>query len=221
MPSIPTTLSPSQAWEPLPVSEWDEAAARHLLRRVGFSAVPAQVAQALGLGADETLNRMFASVPAFSKPLAVRRVEERTPGLVEKIRSGGDRREITRELREMSREALFETMIQWFRIAGDSRASAFEKWAFFLGDVFVVGAEKVKSAPMIYDHHALVRRNALGKFPDLAKSVSRSPAMIVYLDLQQSRRDSPNENFARELFELFLLGEGNYTEQDIKEAARA
>lgn len=221
MQTIPTSLSPSQAWDPLPASEWNEAAARHLLRRVGFTALPAQVAASLERGPGATLERMFAGVPEFPKPFAVAQVEKRTSELVGRMREGGGRREIARHLREISRDALFETMIQWFRLAADPAASAFEKWAFFLGDVFVVGTEKVRSAPLIYDHHALLRRGALGAFPALAKAVTRSPAMIVYLDLQQSKRDAPNENFSRELFELFLLGEGNYTERDIKEAARA
>lgn len=224
MQLIQTDLSPAQAWETLPGSDWNEAAARHLLRRVGFAALPEQVKPALELGPVATLERLFAGVPEFNKPLVVRRVEERSPELIEKARGNGDpqeRRAVAQQLREMSRDALFETMIQWFRLASDPRASAFEKWAFFLGDVFVVGADKVKSAPLVFDHQDLMRRGALGKFPALAKAVSRSPAMIVYLDLQQSKRDEPNENFARELFELFLLGEGNYTERDIKEAARA
>jgi uncharacterized protein (DUF1800 family) len=221
MPTIPTTLTPSQAWETLPASEWNEAAARHMLRRVGFTALPAQVSASLGLGPVATLERLFAGVPEFPKPFAIARVEERTAELVGQMREGGQRREIARQLREMSHDALFETMTGWFRLASDPTASAFEKWAFFLGDVFVVAADKVKSAPLLYEHHDLVRRGALAKFPHLAKAVSRSPAMIVYLDLQQSKRDAPNENFARELFELFLLGEGNYAETDIKEAARA
>lgn len=224
MKYIETDLSPEQAWVTLPDSEWNEAAARHLLRRVGFAALPEQVKSVLELGPVAALERLFSGVPEFDKPLAVRRVEERSPKMIEKARGDGDpqeRRAIQQQLREMSRDALFETMIQWFRLASDPRASAFEKWAFFLGDVFVVGSDKVKSAPLVFDHHDLMRRGALGSFPSLAKAVSRSPAMIVYLDLQQSKRDAPNENFARELFELFVLGEGNYTERDIKEAARA
>jgi len=66
-----------------------------------------------------------------------------------------------------------------------------------------------------------LRNHSFGPAPTLTKAVSRSPAMVQYLDLQESRRNAPNENFARELFELFLVGESNYTEKDIKEAAKA
>ena len=62
---------------------------------------------------------------------------------------------------------------------------------------------------------------AAGSFRDLLFAVAKDPAMILYLDTQTSHKNRPNENFARELFELFTLGEGHYTEQDIKEAARA
>ena len=66
-----------------------------------------------------------------------------------------------------------------------------------------------------------IRRNALGNFGDLLKAVSKSPAMLQFLNNQQNRKMHPNENFAREVMELFTLGRGHYTEDDIKEAARA
>jgi len=67
----------------------------------------------------------------------------------------------------------------------------------------------------------IIRKNALGDFGTLLKEVSRSPAMLQFLNNQQNKKDHPNENFARELMELFTLGRGNYMEQDVKEAARA
>jgi len=91
----------------------------------------------------------------------------------------------------------------------------------FLQDIFVVARSKVKATGYLFQHQNLLRRMAYGRFPELAKAVSRSPAMIQYLDLDRSTKSAPNENFARELFELFTLGEGNYTENDIKQAARA
>jgi uncharacterized protein (DUF1800 family) len=71
------------------------------------------------------------------------------------------------------------------------------------------------------DQNLLLRRYALGNFGELLHVVGKDPAMVVYLDSATNRRGSPNENFAREVMELFTLGEGNYSEQDIKEAARA
>ena len=66
-----------------------------------------------------------------------------------------------------------------------------------------------------------LRTHALGNFKTMLHAISKDPAMIIYLNNQQNVKDQPNENFAREVMELFTLGEGNYTEKDIKEAARA
>jgi uncharacterized protein (DUF1800 family) len=111
--------------------------------------------------------------------------------------------------------------VKWMELAAANENSAFEKWVFFLGNVYVVATEKVKDAAFVYRHYGILAGGALGPAPALTKAVSRSPAMEIYLDLAENRTQAPNENFARELLELFLLGEGNYTESDIKEAARA
>src|SRR5690606_11684664 len=95
------------------------------------------------------------------------------------------------------------------------------KWLLFLSDVYVVSMEKVNRAEAMFQYFDTLRRHGSGTAPELSKAVSRSAAMINYLDLNRSTRKAPNENFARELFELFVLGEGNYTEDDIKQAARA
>jgi uncharacterized protein (DUF1800 family) len=73
----------------------------------------------------------------------------------------------------------------------------------------------------MYRQNVLLRREALGNFSTLLRGIAKDPAMLVYLDNAGSRRQAPNENFAREVMELFTLGEGHYTEHDIKEAARA
>ena len=73
----------------------------------------------------------------------------------------------------------------------------------------------------ILKYNTTLRTHALGNFKDFVKAISREASMIKYLNLNQNRKDSPNENFARELMELFTLGEGNYSENDIKECSRA
>ncbi|MBK8119191.1 MAG: DUF1800 domain-containing protein [Sulfuritalea sp.] len=86
---------------------------------------------------------------------------------------------------------------------------------------FVSSLQKVRSAKLMLDQNRLLRRHALGNFGELLHAVGKDPAMMVHLDSATNRRGSPNENFAREVMELFTLGEGHYSEQDIKEAARA
>jgi uncharacterized protein (DUF1800 family) len=86
---------------------------------------------------------------------------------------------------------------------------------------FVSAQPKVRYAPLMYRQNVLLRAHALGNFGQLLHAVSRDPAMLIYLDGVLNRRGQPNENFAREVMELFTLGPGQYTETDIKEAARA
>lgn len=217
------TLTPQEAWQPLPASEWDEAAARHLLRRIGWTATPAETARALADGPAETLKRYFSAPHPFAKPALMAQLEADGPELLRGIARGDaeQRRLAAQDARERSREAIADMTIQWLQLAAKPDRAPFEKWCLFLQDVWVVGTDKVKNAALVYLHQDMIRRTALSTGPLLAKAMSRSPAMIVYLDLQQSKAEAPNENFARELFELFTLGEGNYTETDIKQAARA
>jgi uncharacterized protein (DUF1800 family) len=86
---------------------------------------------------------------------------------------------------------------------------------------FVSSQQKVKLPLLMYRQNALLRTHATGRFGDLLHAASKDPAMIIYLDNVSNRKGQPNENFAREVMELFTLGEGRYTEKDIKEAARA
>lgn len=96
-----------------------------------------------------------------------------------------------------------------------------EKLTLFWHDHFGVSAAKVEFGPMMLAHLEAIRKRASGKFEDLVQAVARDPAMIKFLDTDASLKGAPNENFARELMELYTLGIGNYTEKDIQEAARA
>lgn len=96
-----------------------------------------------------------------------------------------------------------------------------EHMTLFWHNHFTSSLEKVKSPILLYRQNVLLRRYALGNFRELLHAVARDPAMIVYLDNLTNRDAHPNENFARELMELFTLGLGNYSEDDVKQAARA
>ena len=219
----PPTLAPADAWKPLPASAWDGDAARHLLRRSGFSAPPERVAEALRTPLAEAVSRLFASAPALPAPLSVQRLadEFRAQEGAGRPASEAERRRLRREFQDKARTAYEDLGIAWLKRAADPRHAAREKLVLFLQDIFVVAFQKVKNPVLLHAHQELLRGYATAPYPELCKHVSRSPAMIQYLDLQQSRAGRPNENFARELFELFTLGEGNYSEDDIKEAARA
>jgi uncharacterized protein (DUF1800 family) len=96
-----------------------------------------------------------------------------------------------------------------------------ERMTLFWHNHFATSQQKVRSNQLVYRQNVLLREHALGHFGTLLHAVSKDPAMLIYLDNAGSRRQAPNENFAREVMELFTLGEGHYTERDIKEAARA
>ena len=218
-------LSPQDAWQPLPAAEWNAEAARHLLRRAGWAAQPEEVDRLLKDGLPASLDRLFpAKANPLPKPRLIANIESDTPGYLQKIRAAEtpeQKRLLQREQRERQQQAVQDLSIKWLQFASLPENAAAEKWVLFMGDVYVVSQEKVENTGLIYSYQDTLRQLAFGRAPDLAKAVSRTPAMIRYLDLQDSKTGTPNENFARELFELFLLGEGNYTEQDLKESARA
>lgn len=221
---MPPALSPTEAWQPLSSQEWSEDHARHLLRRTGWSAVPSEVERAVAEGLTATLARVFPEQPLrLPKPRMVARLEEDAPAVAQKLRTlvGEEKRAAERQSRERSQLAIQDLTIKWLESAARPETAALLKWVLFLSDVYVVSLEKVRNASFIHEHFDILTRHSLGPASELTKAVSRSTAMVMYLDLNQSQRNAPNENFARELFELFVLGEGNYTEADIKEAARA
>jgi uncharacterized protein (DUF1800 family) len=218
------SLSPQDAWTPLPQGEWNAAAAAHLFRRAAWTAKPDDVDRAVREGLPKTLDRLFPPTPELMPmPALVSRIQEEEPAYVQKIRDAQpvDRRILQREQRERAQSVMQNMTIKWLQYSAEYNHAAFQKWILFLSDVYVVSFEKVVNPPLIYDHFDIIGKHALGTAPELTKAISRSPAMVLFLDLNQNQPKAPNENFARELFELFVLGEGNYSEADIKEAAKA
>lgn len=96
-----------------------------------------------------------------------------------------------------------------------------EKMTLFWHDHFATSGAKVNQPPLMYQNIETLRMHAVGKFDDLLLSISKDPGMLFWLDNQFNVRGKPNENFAREVMELFTLGIGNYSEKDVQEAARA
>ena len=126
---------------------------------------------------------------------------------------------ITRKLLVVQyRDDLKNMNIAWLNNMINSKAQLREKLTFFWHGHF---ACRSRNAMYSQDVFNIIRENALGNFGDMLRAVSKSPAMLQFLNNQQNRKGHPNENFAREVMELFTLGRGNYTETDVKEAARA
>ena len=126
-----------------------------------------------------------------------------------------------REVRMMEGDEIIDLRRWWLDRMLNGPAPLLEKMTLFWHGHFATSIQKVRDAYWMWLQNDTLRRNALGNFGALVKKMSRDPAMMIYLDLQQSRQEHPNENWARELMELFTVGIGNYTEQDIRESARA
>lgn len=123
-----------------------------------------------------------------------------------------------REFRKLSLEKLKAYNIFWINRLVNSEEILREKMTLFWANHFVCRDQNIYH---VQQYNNTLRTHALGNFGDFLKAISKEAAMLKYLNNKQNRKQKPNENFARELMELFTLGEGNYTEKDIKESARA
>jgi len=134
-------------------------------------------------------------------------------------------REMSAEERMAAQRKLIEQGLElrawWLREMLLTPSPLTERMTLFWHNHFATSQQKVRLASLMYRQNALMRREALGNFASLLHAVAKDPAMLVYLDNAGSRKQAPNENFAREVMELFTLGEGRYGERDVNEAARA
>lgn len=190
------------AWKPFRPTDarhWNRAMAGHLLRRAGF-------------GTDlETIDEATKRAPS-----------KVVDDLVSKNREPSDFRSTADALAEATMAGNNPATLSaaWVYRLLYTPNQLQEKMALFWHGHFATGAEKVQDARMMWNQNQLFRDHALGDFGRLVHRVSQDPAMLVYLDSVINRKAHPNENFARELMELFCLGEGNYTEDDVQELAR-
>jgi uncharacterized protein (DUF1800 family) len=194
-------FTPETAWEPFEPGRdgaWDLSAAAHLFRRAGFGADRAQLEAAVS-----------------STPVAV----------VEQLLASAEPDAFQSEMHALALSAMAGGNIQplsawWVYRLLATPCQLLEKMTLFWHGHFATGADKVTDPALMLAQNQLLRRLAFGRFEQLVQEVSRDPAMLLYLDAASSRKAHPNENYARELMELFCLGEGHYTEQDIREIAR-
>jgi uncharacterized protein (DUF1800 family) len=192
--------------------------ARHLLNRTGFGATDAEIAQFAPLGREEAVDRLLdgARREAFVAPPAA--VDEPyQPFYKLRMLSAEERMAAQRKLVQEG----FELRAWWLREMIATPSPLTERMTLFWHNHFATSQQKVRSTQLMYRQNALLRREALGNFATLLHDIAKDPAMLIYLDNAGSRKQAPNENFAREVMELFTLGEGHYTEHDVKEAARA
>ncbi|HVS19144.1 MAG TPA: DUF1800 domain-containing protein [Planctomycetota bacterium] len=197
---------------------WRAAEARHLWNRAGFGARAGQVERAVELGREAQVAELIAGAfcdPFFYEP--VERIEREAYAAMDEDGKRAERGRIARE----NRLLLAQFAGWWVEEMIDGRDPLRERMTLFWHGYFTSSARDVRDSAALIEQNELLREHALGSFGELVKAIVRDPAMLAYLDNDQNRKGNPNENFARELMELFTLGEGNYSEEDVKQAARA
>ncbi len=234
---------------PIPPSEWSYDRAAHLLERAGFGATPEEIERFAAMTPQRAVDTLVdydaiddrgqppfeesgiwdAGMDPFppSRAEAVRIAREHGEGLGEKMLPEGTPRRLqpivdkffyslTANNIETQRLGLW-----WANRMLTSRRPLEEKLTLFWHGHFATGENKVRDYRMMLRQNQMFRRNASGGFRDLLIGILKDPAMLVYLDNGENVKKHPNENFGRELLELFTMGVGNYSERDVREAARA
>ena len=210
---------------PVSSERWDFRTAAHLLNRAGFGGPPAEIERLAALGPERAVSRLVdyesspegAAAPDWAKP---------DPGRGERFMAmrqatPEERRQMQKEEQKNQRERMVELIGWWLQRMASGNRPLQEKMTLFWHGHFATSVVKVRDAYLMWRQNEVFRRLATGNWLEMLLYVANDPAMLIWLDQAQSRKEHPNENFAREVMELFTLGEGHYTERDVTEAARA
>ncbi len=216
-------------------SEFTAAHARHLLWRAGFGGTPEQIQTLAAWGAARSVDYLLnvESVPfdgvatdVFKSDImrpasAAERVAQRSAARAQDEESLARFRVMRQQAERADRLQIREVQEWWLSRMIQTPRPLEEKMALFWHGHFATSYRTIENSYHMFKQNQLFRANALGNYGKLLYEIIRDPAMLAYLDNNDSRKGQPNENLARELMELFSLGVGNYSEGDIKEGARA
>lgn len=188
-------------WQPYTPSErmpWNRERVTHLFRRAAFGATQAQIDAALQKSPGEVIDSLIDSPAAEA-------FEAESKAMASSVLATGDPKQLAG---------------WWAYVLLRTPTPLRERMTLFWHGHFATSAAKVNDAPLMLEQNQLLRKYALGDFREMVQGIARDPAMLIYLDSATNRKAHANENFARELMELFCLGEGNYSEKDVQELAR-
>ncbi|PYR21710.1 MAG: DUF1800 domain-containing protein [Acidobacteria bacterium] len=233
---------------PIAAADWNYDRAAHLLERAGFGGTPEEIGRLAAMTPRQAVDALvdFESIKSDLKPFdesgiwdpgmdpfppsraeAVRVARERGEGLGEKVRPEGSQRRlqpvVDKFFYSLTANAIeTQRLGLWWanRMLTTSRPLE-EKLTLFWHGHFATGENKVRDYRMMLRQNEMFRAQAAGNLRGLLVGILRDPGMLVYLDNGENIKKHPNENFGRELLELFSMGVGNYTERDVREAARA
>ena len=233
--------------QPIAASDWNHERAAHLLERAGFGGTPAEAAKLAAMTPAQAVQSLVRyrqtanPLPEFeasgvhdeglepfatSRPAATDQARETGAALGVKVKPEGNRRmqQVADRFLYWLRASRLETHrlgYWWANRMLNTQRPLEEKMTLFWHGHFANSEEKVRDYRKMQKQNALFRAQATGNFRELMIAVAQDPAMLAYLDAAVNVKGAPNENFAREIMELFTMGVGNYSEQDIREAARA
>jgi uncharacterized protein (DUF1800 family) len=196
-------IDPRWAWEPYKPSAqspWNIRKVGHLYRRAGFGATWADLEAGVKAGPEKTINQLLQGGPE----------QEKFDRLTEPLAKSAAQSNNDQQARAW-----------WLYRMLYTPHPLQEKLTLFWHNHFATSNSKVQNVGFMLGQYELMHRHALGSFRELLVEMSKDPAMLVWLDTRLSKKGKPNENYAREVMELFSLGIGHYTETDIREAARA
>jgi Protein of unknown function (DUF1800) len=232
---------------PISPADWNADFAAHLLERAGFGGTPEEIQALARMTPAEAVRQMvhFQNIenklPAFehsgihdpgiepfpeSRPAVTKLAKEKGEALGIKVKPGGDRplQPIVNKFFYWLRASVLETQrvaYWWGNRMVATRHPLEEKMALFWHGHYAVNENKVRDYRKMLGQLDLFYKYGTGNFRDLMVAEAQSPAMLSFLDAGVNVKGAPNENFAREIMELFTMGVGNYSEKDIREAARA
>src|SRR5580765_5993010 len=233
---------------PIAPIDWSYNRAAHLIERAGFGAAPDEIARLAALTPQRAIDELvdYEAIRSDLKPFdesviwdpgmdpfppsraeAVRLAREHGEGLGVKVLPEGTQRRlqpvVDKFFYSLAANAI-ETQrlgLWWARQMLTTRRPLEEKLTLFWHGHFATGENKVRDYRMMLQQNTMFREHASGNLRDLLAAILKDPAMLVYVDNGENVKKHPNENFGRELLELFTMGVGNYAERDVREAARS
>jgi uncharacterized protein (DUF1800 family) len=190
-----------------------------LLWRAGMGATPAQVDAATAKGYTQAVEDIVTYPDELASPPSLPPFPAQPKD--EKTLTGDQRTQLRQAINQANQQGIRAATLWWTNLMRTSDRPLQENLALFWHNHFATANDKVRRPDFMVRQNQLFRSQGAGKFVDLLIAVSKDPAMLHWLDGQTNVKGHPNENWAREVMELFTLGIGNYTEQDVREGARA
>ena len=210
---LPPVLPVTHSTESLQVVDWDMSAARHLLSRTMFGPKYPEIKEASENSLEIKLSSILSTVSLPDPPGEW--VNEPAPQW--DALTGEEIQELIGQYREW----MWDLRYWWMKGMMQNPINIQEMITLFWHNYFATAQSKVFYPQAMYQQNSIFREYGLGNFKELLRQVTFGPAMMIWLDIHQSKDVEPNENFPRELLELFTMGVDNYTQDDIVEAARA